>query len=64
MITRLIILILGNGQIKVLLQGEGKPRLEMLKAYERLIEGEIPVIQQRIKQSLEVVSENSNFNFN
>ncbi|HAH37908.1 MAG TPA: hypothetical protein DCL81_15760 [Algoriphagus sp.] len=51
-ISRLILSISKNGEVKVVLAGKGITCQGLLRGYERFVEAHIPKIEQKVKESL------------
>lgn len=50
--ARLILSISGNGDFSVSLRGQGRTRQRLLRAYEESIESFLPIMKQKVKNTL------------
>jgi hypothetical protein len=62
--SRLILSISPEGKLKVFLQGKGKEREKLLRAFGKHIENELLSMEYSISSALESGYENPNLNFN
>jgi hypothetical protein len=62
--SRVILSISPEGKLKVFLQGEGKAREKMLRAFGKYVESDLPRMEHSISNALRRVYEDTNFDLN